>query len=166
MTVKYEIISHIIDRQYAAEQNFLAEFAEKNYTIKNPLIKLNPYLYCPLTAVILFRTPIDTEVTVTVLGKEVAGNISHTFPAQKEHILPVYGLYADYDNQVVLETASGEKQIITITTEPAIADAHAATSIKTTAEYMGNNLMFLTTAMDSMPGLVMTTKAIFAGMLM
>lgn len=151
MTVKYQVISHIIDRQYEAEQAFLAEFAAGDYTIKNPLVKLNPYFYCPLTAVILFRTPVVTEVTVTVLGQESAGNISHTFPAEKEHIVPVYGLYPDYANQVVIRTASGLVQTIVIQTEPAVADAHAATSIETTAEYMGDNLMFLTTAMDSMP---------------
>ncbi len=151
MTVQYEKITHIIDRQYEAEQAFLAEFAAGDYTIKNPLVKLNPYIYCPLTAVVLFRTPFPTEVTITVKGKEAAGNVTHTFPSAKEHILPIYGLYADYANQVEIVAASGEKQTITIQTEPAIADAHEATSIKTTAEYMGNNFMFLTTAMDSMP---------------
>ena len=151
MTVQYENVTHIIERQYAAEQAFLSEFATGNYSIKDPLVKLNPYIYCPLTAVVLFRTPVATEVTITVLGKEPAGNISHTFPAEKEHILPIYGLYADHANQVQLETASGEKHTLIIQTEAAPADVHAAMSIKTTAEYMGSNLMFLTTAMDSLP---------------
>ena len=151
MTVQYETVSHIIDKQYAAEQAFLQEFAAGKYTLQNPLVKLNPYSYCPLTAVLLFRTPVATEITVTILGKEKAGNISHTFPAEKEHILPIYGLYADYANKVVVTAATGQKQVVTIQTEPAIADAHQATSIKTTAEYMGSNIMFLTTAMDSMP---------------
>lgn len=99
----------------------------------------------------LFRAPIATEVTITVMGKEPAGNISHTFPAAKEHILPIYGLYADYTNQVILKTATGQQQIITLQTEPTATNVHAASNIRTTAEYMGNNLMFLTTAMDSMP---------------
>ena len=150
-TINYEKLPHIIERQYEAEQAFLAEFAAGDYTNTNPLVKLNPYIYCPLVAVVLFRTPVATEVTAIVLGKEAAGNISHTFPSEKEHILPIYGLYPGYDNQVVLETANGAKQTITITTEPAIEEAKAATSIKTTADYMGHNLMFLTTAMDSMP---------------
>ena len=150
-SVSYKNGTHIIDRQYEAEQAFLEEFAKGNYTIKNPLVKLNPYSFCPLVAVVLFRTPVATEVTATVLGKEVAGNISHTFPREKEHILPVYGLYPGYENKIVLEAATGEKSIIIIQTEPALADAKPATSIKTTAEYMGHNLMFLTTAMDSLP---------------
>ena len=94
--VDYKKVEHIIDRQAKAEEEFLAEFRAGNYTINNPLVKLNPYLITPLTAVILFKTPIRTEATITVLGKEAAGNITHTFPAAKEHILPIYGLYADY----------------------------------------------------------------------
>jgi len=151
MAVEYKKIDHIINRQYDMEQAFLREFEEGEYSIKNPLVKLNPYIYCPLTAVILFRTPTSTEVTITVLGKEPEGNISHTFPASKKHILPVYGLYPDYENKVIIRTASGLVNIISILTDPITVNAHEATSIKTTAEYMGSNLMFLTTAMDSMP---------------
>ena len=90
-TITYEKLPHIVERQYAAEQAFLAEFEAGNYTLANPLVKLNPYEFCPLTAVILFETPAASEATVTVLGKEAAGNISHTFPATKKHILPIYG---------------------------------------------------------------------------
>ena len=151
MTVQYEKVPHIIERQYQAEQAFLTEFAKSNYSIKNPLVKLNPYIYCPLTAVILFRTPVATEITITVMGKETAGNITHTFPAQTEHILPIFRIYADCANQVVLETASGIRHTIIIQTEALPTDVHEADSIKTTAEYMGCNLMFLTTAMDSLP---------------
>lgn len=151
MTIQYEKIAHIIDKQNEAEQKFLEEFAQGEYTLKNPLFKQNPYLYCPLTAIVLFRTPIETEVTVTVLGKEPAGNVSHTFPSKKEHILPIYGLYADYANQIILETASGQKQHFTLLTEPLADAVHVASSIQTTADYMGDNFMFLTTAMDSLP---------------
>ena len=60
-TITYERIPHIIERQYAAEQLFLAEFAEGNYTLANPLVKLNPYEFCPLTAVVMFETPAASE---------------------------------------------------------------------------------------------------------
>ena len=151
MAISYKKISHIIDRQYEAEQAFLKNFQDGDYTINNPLIAVNPYIYCPLTALVAFSTPIATEVKVIVHGKEKAGDISHVFPAQKKHILPIYGLYANYANKVSLICSSGEKNIITIQTEPLLESVHEATSIKTTAEYMGDNIMFLTTAMDSLP---------------
>lgn len=42
MSIQYQKISHIIEQQYEAEQQFLQEFAQGNYTVKNPLIKQNP----------------------------------------------------------------------------------------------------------------------------
>lgn len=151
MTVQYEKITHIIERQYEIEKAFLSEFAEGDFSIQNPLVKLNPYIYCPLTAIIMFQTPVSTEVSITVLGKERAGNIKHTFPAEKNHILPVYGLYPDYENKVVIRTATGLVNTISIITGPTVKDVHQASKIETTAEYMGDNFMFLTTAMDSLP---------------
>ena len=52
--VNYEKIDHIINRQYEAEQAFLAEFEAGNFTLANPLVKLNPYEFCPLSAVVMF----------------------------------------------------------------------------------------------------------------
>lgn len=150
-TITYEKLPHIVERQYAAEQAFLAELAAGSYTLANPLIKLNPYEFCPLTAVILFETPAASEATVTVLGKEAAGNISHTFPATKQHILPVYGLYADYENTVEIVLANGERSTVNIQTEPLMAGVPLATKMETTKDYLGDNLIFLTAAMRSMP---------------
>ena len=150
-TITYEKLPHIVERQYAAEQAFLAEFEAGHYTLTNPLVKLNPYEFCPLTAVILFETPAASEATVTVLGKEAAGNISHTFPATKKHILPIYGLYADYENTVEIVLANGEKSTVKIQTEPLMAGVPLATKMETTKEYLGDNLIFLTAAMRSMP---------------
>lgn len=150
-TITYKKEKHIITKQNEAEKAFLQEFSTGNYTLAQPLVKLNAYEICPLTAMILFRTPVVEEVTVIVRGKEAAGNITHTFPAAREHILPVYGLYADYANQVELILSTGERNTIVIQTEPLHPDVPLATSIKTTAEYMGQNVMFLTAAMRAMP---------------
>ena len=150
-TVFYEKIPHIIERQYAAEQAFLAEFEAGNYTLANPLVKLNPYELAPLTAVILFETPSVTEVTITVWGKEPAGNITHTFPAAKKHILPIYGLYAEFTNTVEITLANGEKNLIKIKTGTVMEGVPLATKMETTKEYLGDNLIFLTAAMRAMP---------------
>ena len=150
-TITYEKIPHIIERQYAAEQAFLAEFEAGSYTLTSPLVKLNPYEFCPLTAVVLFETPAASEATITVLGKEAEGNITHRFPATKKHILPIYGLYADYENTVEIVLGNGEKSTIKIQTEPLMPGVPLATKMETTKEYMGDNLIFLTAAMRSMP---------------
>ena len=89
MSVKYSFEDHIINRQYEAEQAMLKEFEAGNYTIANPLVTYNAYLVNPLSAVVCFNTEKETAVTVTVLGKTPQGNISHTFPKAKKHVLPI-----------------------------------------------------------------------------
>jgi len=149
--IKHEQLAHIITKQHNFEQAMLAEFEAGSYTIDNPLVKLNPYEVCPLTALLLFETPVMTEATIIVKGKEHPGDIRHTFPASKKHILPVYGLYADYENTVEIVMANGQKNTIRIQTDPLHPDVPLATSIKTTPEYMGHNVMFLTAAINALP---------------
>lgn len=154
--IEYRSIPHIITRQNKLEETFLAEFAAGDYTLDQPLVKLDPYGICPLTAMLLFKTPVPTEVTLTVKGKQAPGDIRHTFPANATHILPVYGLYGGYDNTVEISTANGRSNSLTITTGPLRPDAAPATSIKTTPEYFGQNLMFLTSALTFLPNVANT----------
>ena len=150
-TVDYLQVKHVIDEQIAAEEAFLAEFQAGEYTLYAPLIKLNAYLIAPLTAVVMFKTQVKAEATVTIWGKRQGGNVVHTFPAATEHILPVYGLYADYENTVEMVLSTGERQLLKIKTAPLPEGVPKSTYIYTTAEYMGSNLMFLTAAMKAMP---------------
>lgn len=149
--IKYTKKEHIIHQQKANEEAFLAELANGDYTLANPLVKLNPYIICPLSAMILFKTPRPEEVTIIVKGKEPAGDIVHRFPAAYDHVLPVYGLYAGYDNTVEIVLQDGTNNSVTITTDPLMEGVPESTSIDTTAEYMGDNFVFLTASMRSWP---------------
>ena len=149
--IKYTKKEHIIHQQKANEEAFLAALANGDYTLANPLVKLNPYIICPLSAMILFKTPRPEEVTIIVKGKEPAGDIVHRFPAAYDHVLPVYGLYAGYDNTVEIVLQDGTKNSVTITTDPLMEGVPESTSIDTTAEYMGDNFVFLTASMRSWP---------------
>lgn len=150
-TISYERINHIIEKQYAAEQAFLAEFAAGNYTVQNPLVKLNPYLITPLTAVVMFETQVACEVKVIIHGKDASGNVEHTFPGEKKHILPIYGLYVDYENTVEVILSTGVKNTIKIQTAPLTPGVPLASSMETTKEYLGDNFIFLTASMRAMP---------------
>ena len=66
-TIKYSFLPSILTRQDESEKAMLAEFEAGNYTIEEPLVKYNPYLINPLSAVVLFKTEEDTAVTVTVV---------------------------------------------------------------------------------------------------
>ena len=102
------------DILYTQNQIEAQMLSNTNYTIDNPNVILNPYGNSPLSALIVFQTKDLTTTTVTIKGKD-GKDLTHTFTPAKVHILPIYGLYAGYDNKVVIE-ASGIKKEITITT--------------------------------------------------
>ena len=110
----YVFQEHLIDRQAKAEEELLKELRSGSYTIHNPIVRTNFYFIAPLTAVIAFNTEEETAVTVTVFGKTKEANISHTFPKEKEHVLPIMGLYPEYTNKVEIREYRGESHVVEI----------------------------------------------------
>ena len=148
--IEQKNIVDTISAQSQAEKAFVAEFKQGEYTIANPLVKLNPYLISPLTAMVMFTTVEKVSASIEVVGKDAYSSVKHTFSANTEHILPIYGLYADYDNTVIITLSNGETNTITITTEPIpVGLGHRAIYIKTADDYLGDNLMFLTPSLNS-----------------
>lgn len=108
-----ETENDIISVQTNLEGSYLSD---THYSIDNAKVILNPYGNSPLSALIVFETKDLTTVSITVKGKDGGSNLKHTFTPSKVHILPVYGLYAGYENKVVIE-ASGISKEVTIKTE-------------------------------------------------
>ena len=150
MTINYTYSDSIITRQNAAEKAMLDEFHAGNYTLTNPLVKLNPYLINPLAAMVLFTTEQEVAVTVRVLGKEPEGTMMHTFPKAKEHILPILGLYAGHDNIVEIELYRGAKHTITITTPETTDEIPQLVRMETTAGYLRDELIFVSPALTAL----------------
>lgn len=143
MSIQLKKFTHVIDDQYAAEEKMLKEIKEGKFTLEAPYVKLNPYLIAPLTALVYFKTPDETTASVLVKGKEKAGDMSFAFPKAKEHYLPIYGLYAGYDNQVEITLGTGAKKTLAVKTDKAPDSVHMPSMINTTAEYMDGNVMFV-----------------------
>ncbi|AET67463.1 Arylsulfotransferase (ASST) [Desulfosporosinus orientis DSM 765] len=143
MSVKFKSFDHIITEQYQAEQAFLTEYQKGEYSFNNPYVKLNPYIIAPLTALVMFKTAQPTTVTITVKGKDKNGDICFNFPTAIEHLIPVYGLYANYANKVELALGDGKTNVITIQTEAAPEIVKLPTQINTTADYFEDNIMFV-----------------------
>ncbi len=133
-------------KQYWLEYNYLLDFTEADYTLDDPKVILNPYEISPLTALIMFKTETEEQVQLTVVGKDEHTTISHTFDNNKEHILPVYGLYADYENTVIIKVGEIEKEI-TIQTDPLPDNFVLPTNITSNKNYLGNELYFVTIAL-------------------
>ncbi len=103
----------ILIYQQTLENEFLSK---TDYSINEPKVILNPYGNSPLTALVIFETSDLTTPTITVKGKDGEDDLTHTFIPNKVHILPIYGLYPDYNNKVEI-SVSGITKTINIKTE-------------------------------------------------
>ena len=107
-----KIEDNIIDRQ-----NEQIEYLKSyGYTLDNPNVILNPYDISPLTALIIFETNDAVPVSITVVGKNSDSSYTKHFEKSKVHYIPVYGLYADYNNKIIIKCQNAEK-VVEIKTE-------------------------------------------------
>lgn len=139
----YSFEEHIIKKQAEAETEMLKELRSGNYTIEHPLVLHNLYLINPLSAVVAFYTEEETAVTLTVKGKAREGDITHTFPRAKEHVLPAVGLYSGYVNHVEVREYRGKSHTIEIEVPEIFPEGLPLYSMDTTPEYLQDDLIFL-----------------------
>ena len=133
----------LITTQQEKEKKFKIE----GYTIDNPNVILNPYGNSPLTALICFETEEEITPTITVKGKDSLTTYTHTFEKNKKHYLPIYGLYANYENEINIEYVKDSKTItktIKIKTDKLPEDMVLPTNIKKNEEKLSNDLYFFT----------------------
>ncbi len=134
---------HLITMQAESEAGFLAELRAGDYSVEKPLVVKNPYIINPLAAVICFNTDEETTAEITVKGKASPGNLSYTFAAAKEHVLPIYGLYDDYVNTVIIKLGDGKTSEVKIEVEE--LNVNKAQYCRTTPEYFGKDFMLIST---------------------
>ena len=140
-----------ISAQEKTDTLILSELRSGTYTAEEPLLLDNPYGCSPLTALAVFATEEPARVSVCVHGKTSDADITNDFPAlETEHLIPIYGLYADFLNTVTLSvtTASGQKtetkvSIQTDAIDPtSIGNAIIQTDLED-AEHTSDGLTFL-----------------------
>ena len=87
-------MEELLKKQKEIIKDIESRYAEGNYTESNPLIVLNPFGTCPLSALMKFQT--EEECSVTILVEE---DIEKEFKElKKEHEIPILGLIEDKDN--------------------------------------------------------------------
>lgn len=106
---------------FTIQSNKEVYFEGYGYSIDNSNLVVNPYGNSPLTAIVMFDTDGYSEVSITINGKDDSGDINYTFSSDKHHLIPIYGLYADYDNTVIIRSENKEK-VINIKTNPLPSD--------------------------------------------
>ena len=100
---------------FTVQSNKEVYFNVYGYDITNPNIIVNPYGNSPLTALVLFTSNDYSEVSITVKGK-YDNDINYTFIKDKYHLIPIYGLYPDYNNTIIIR-CEGKDKIINIETD-------------------------------------------------
>ena len=125
------------------QSNLEEKFKIDGYTIDNPNIILDPYDASPLTALVLFETNDEVEPTITILGKDELTTYTYKSKKSNKHYLPIYGLYADYENTIIIEYGDIRKEF-TIKTNPLPDNFILPTSIKADKEKLSNDLYFFT----------------------
>lgn len=123
----------IFSGQAKIRDEYLAQYKKGNYTVENPYVLTNPFLISPQSALVMFKTTKSEKVTVTIKGKH-NNDITRTFEASKDHFIPLYGLYGNYKNQVVIKTDSGKSKTIEIE----VKEDPKPANVKVTENKLGN----------------------------
>lgn len=112
--------------------------SSKKYTLSNPYYELNPYNISPLSAIVIFNTTDSVPVNVYINDVYVT-----TMETTTDHVIPVYGLYEDFENKVKLVTDIGESEI-TIKTEK--SNIEYPLNVKYASRNLNNQEMYFTVA--------------------
>ena len=141
---KIDLTASLVTKQNEIEKTIKTN----GYTIDNPKVLLDPYDASPLTALILFETEEEVSPKITIEGKDKLTTIETEFAKNTKHYLPIYGLYADYNNKVDISyTLSDGKKItkqVEIQTDKLPDDFVLPTSVKKNSSKLTNDLYFFT----------------------
>lgn len=123
------------------DEDFKQPVVAVDFVIPQDSVKLNPYGYAPLSALVNFSSPVTGKTAIIVKGKNgAASDIEHVFNDDGAyHSIPVIGLYGDFLNTVDIRLINNNgdtvaKSSINVQTGPLppnmpasiIADVHKA----------------------------------------
>ena len=103
--------------------------------IPSDSVKIDPYGYTPLAALVSFSSTVEGKTAIKVVGKHgAATDIQHTFNDNGlTHSIPVIGLYPDYLNTVDISLINNNGDTVakkTITIQTASLPPNLPTSIE------------------------------------
>ena len=129
----------------------LSQEAQNGYPLEEALIVVNPYGTSPLSAVAIFSTEEACGGTITVKGKSSENDVTGTFAAEKDHIVPIYGLYNNDTTEVVINLEDGTSATFEVATEDINVDyGTIQTKMKTETNYDYETLTFICSTMGSL----------------
>ncbi len=110
----YNQLIELVKYQADVDKNLQTAAANNDYTPENPYVELNPYSNSPLSGIIIFSTDEECYIEVSIddgLYEKSGDSHKFTTPATS-HTIPVYGLYADTENQIEYTLYSLDDEVI------------------------------------------------------
>jgi len=112
-----------IAKQEKAEEDLRAYYQAGKFTFSEPMVIQDPFQAAPLTALVIFDTPENSQISIHVPGHTPKAAVDVTFAGyQQHHEIPIYGLYAGTLNHVsmIMKTQNGvsTQTTIDLQTEP------------------------------------------------
>lgn len=143
-TSEVPVTPNIVEEQSEVEEYLLAVYEQNGKaSIENPFVQLDPYGTAPLSALVMFETETTSDISVTVKGKNGAKDFTYTLAeATTHHEVPVIGLYADYNNQVII-SAGNQTKTIAIKTDPLPDDMAEFQTTSETGTVLENGFIFI-----------------------
>lgn len=140
---KAKPVTEITDTLILQEEKEKEFLKKTNYTFEEPKVVVDPYGISPLTALVIFETKDLATPTVTIKGKDKLTTFTHTFTPNKKHILPIYGLYPNKDNEVEIKIHN-KTTTVHIKTGELPKDFILPTNVEADKEKLNNELYFFT----------------------
>lgn len=101
---KHTAILEQVSKQESINEKLDKISNEKKYTFNDAYVEVNPYEISPLSGIIIFNTSKEEEVNVYIND-----DFATTMEANTKHIIPIFGLKENFDNQIKLVMGENEK---------------------------------------------------------
>ncbi len=125
-------VKEMVDYQEEMDRLMLEELHSGAYTLDEPFVLLDPYVVSPLTAVLLFTTEEPMRIDIHIAGDTPQAEVDFAFSDyETEHMIPVYGLYADRANAVTVTATDrdGDKRVTEVTVQTDVLPSVMADTI-------------------------------------
>lgn len=140
-----------VESMIEAQSKVEANFELGGFTIDEPNIILNPYGNSPLSALVVFDTDEAVIPRVTIVGKDENSTFTHEFSEGTTHRLPIYGLYADKNNEIIIEY-NDIKKTVNIETAALPENIPLPTEVHANKDKLGSDLYFFTPSSTGVTG--------------
>lgn len=146
--------SDIIESQAEISSELLEVFESGDYTLTDPYVVVDAYGLSPLSAIAMFETSEEAQITVTVEGLDGGQTFENTYETMSiSHTIPIYGLYSEEATNVILTATYADESTESYTIEVTgdkLPDGYATFDVSVAdIEEMAEGLTFTTPVMGT-----------------